>query len=57
MVLVGCVAPVDGWAVGEVRSLPASEADRLCAAHPGCLIILRRGGLLTTHPPPPVLTR
>jgi hypothetical protein len=55
--LVGCVAPVDGWAVGEVRSLPAAEADRLCAAHPEALIILRRGESLTAHPPPPVLTR
>lgn len=57
MALVGCVAPVDGWAVGEVRSLPAAEADRLCAAHPEALIILRRGESLTAHPPPPVLTR
>lgn len=58
MRLVGCVEAVPGWSVGEVRSLPADEAARLLAAHPGALVPLEAGPVkVAASPPPPILTR
>lgn len=58
MRLVGCVEAVPGWSVGEVRSLPEPDADRLCAAHPECFVKLaRRPSPVVAPSPPPLLTR
>lgn len=57
MRLVGCVEPVPGWSVGEVRSLPADEAARILAVYPNALTPVERLPLATVAPPTPILTR
>lgn len=44
-----CVAPVEGWRIGETREATDSEAEALVRAHPGRLVPHHR----TAHVPAP----
>lgn len=47
--MLRAASDVPGWRVGEVRTVPAAEGERLLAAHPGALVRVGGRSLRPVH--------